>query len=688
MCSSTGVANHSAGQGGSPAGEDGWVMIEPSSINIAAGTTIQGGDITLFGGNDWTLKLSEEPVVESSGDITLAVGKNSVVDLTKNTKTILKSANQVNIFADEIRTDTGVTLANLIEAGNGIMTKPSKILYQFTLAGASYLTGQPGETIVMRLTLINNGPTADTYRLTSSSSESWRMGQLPAVVEVAGLDTIEFGTEVTLPATLGAQNTITITATSLTDPTVSATTDINVTVGNNPTASPPPDDTLSGTVYDQSGSPVAGATLTIGDETLTTDENGHWQIENPALTSGTLYDAQGNPLAGATIQLGDQTLTTDADGRWELTTQPLVTGSDSQNSPAADLFSSLPPQTPTCYASGLVDWVCNANGQQLTDLIVGPNGMIAYGTLVGTLTNQGWVSNLTLEPQSQLTGGIVTGYITNHGEMAEFEFRGAAVVGGTLAGDIFNTSQIGGYFRDVQLAAGTHLRGGQLAGEISGEAQAPALLEDLEIQAGSYLQYVTIGDGVKLAANVTLGEGVQFNHPSEDSRLVPKQPLESVACNTELPSLGVTAINAEGQVVETQCQCAGGVSVNSSPFEPVVKMRLADTVEIRGTVCVAPEQLGQLADLVVYLDYQPLNAATEEKQHYMLDSSGEVFPWDGQVAHLVAFQQTMLAAVQEVLLYQGQLATTGKLELFFGYRLMDGTLISNEQALEITIMNK
>jgi PKD repeat protein len=360
-------------------------------------------------------------------------------------------------------------------------------------------------------------------------------------------------------------------------------------------------------------------------------------------------------------------------------TEPLVT--DSQ----AISFSSLPPETPPCYASGLIDWVCNANGQKLTDLTVGPNGMIAYGTLVGTLTNQGRVSNLTLEPQSHITGGIVTGYILNRGEMANFEFRGAAIVGGVLAGDIFNTSQVCGYFRDVQLAAGTHLRGGQLAGEISGEVQAPALLEDLEIEAGSHLEYVTIGDGVKLAANITLGEGVQFNHPSEDPRLVPKQLLESVACNTDLPSLGVTAIDATGQVIETQCQCTGGVAVNGGSFEPTVKMRLADTVEIRGTVCVAPEQLGQLADLVVYLDYQPLNATAEEKQHYMLDSSGEVLPWDGQVVYLIAFQQTMLAAVQEVLLYQGQLATTGKLNLFFGYRLMDGTLISNEQAIEITI---
>ena len=178
-----------------------------------------------------------------------------------------------------------------------------------------------------------------------------------------------------------------------------------------------------------------------------------------------------------------------------------------------------PPQIPDYYAGGLIDWAYNAKGQQLTDLTVGPNGMISNGVLVGTLTNQGRVSNLTLESNSRLTGGIVTGYIDNHGEMADFEFRGAEIVGGTLAGEVINTSQVGGYFRDVQLAAGAHLRGGQLAGEISGDAQIPALLEDLEIQANSYLEYVMIGEEVKLATDITWGEGVQFLNPDEDPRL-------------------------------------------------------------------------------------------------------------------------------------------------------------------------
>jgi len=124
------------------------------------------------------------------------------------------------------------------------------------------------------------------------------------------------------------------------------------------------------------------------------------------------------------------------------------------------------------------------------------------------LNNQGWVSNLTLEASGQLEGGIVTGYITNRGTMANFEFRGALIKGGTLAGQIINTSPIGGYFQDVHLAANTHIHGGKLQGQISGEAQAPALLEHLEVKKGSRLRHVIIGEQVKLPADV-MQENVQ-----------------------------------------------------------------------------------------------------------------------------------------------------------------------------------
>jgi uncharacterized ubiquitin-like protein YukD len=220
-CAPPSCTSHNAGQGNLP-GRPGWVMIEPGFIEIAAGTEVKGGDITIFGGDDWTLKLSEQANIESYGDITLAVGKNSVIDLTGNTKRVLKAANQVKIFADDIRTDSGVTLADLLEAGNGIVQEPSKILYATTLVGPTQVNGQPGEVVPIRLTLINNGPAKDTYTLNVSDLSGWTFSPVTVAVEVPELDSVDIGITVTLPPTLGAENIITVLATSQADPSVKA----------------------------------------------------------------------------------------------------------------------------------------------------------------------------------------------------------------------------------------------------------------------------------------------------------------------------------------------------------------------------------------------------------------------------------------------------------------------------------
>ncbi|MDY6992827.1 MAG: hypothetical protein SVR94_09525, partial [Pseudomonadota bacterium] len=61
---------------------------------------------------------------------------------------------------------------------------------------------------------------------------------------------------------------------------------------------------------------------------------------------------------------------------------------------------------------------------------------------------------------------------------------------GTLAGQIENRSQVGGVFRDVQLAAGSTIRGGRLAGIIHGDPQNPARLEHVAIEAESQVSGV------------------------------------------------------------------------------------------------------------------------------------------------------------------------------------------------------
>jgi Leucine-rich repeat (LRR) protein len=606
---------------------------EPSTITLSTETQLQAQeDILIFGGNDWVLDLRHlsAGAISTLGNITLAVGKDGIIDLRGNTGKIFQAGGQFTVFTDTLWLDDGISLADLVAAPAGIVTHPSKIISQVILNGPEQITGEPQTTLPIELELINGGPEADVYYLTVSDAAGWKLSTLPSPIAVAGLGHETLQLNVTLPTTIDEQDAITITATSAAEPTVTSSTQIGVKVVEDPNQS---------------------ATTTV-------------EINKPPLITDNLANVAAN---------NDETVTTVPEV--EL---PPLTEIDSLTIPATSPFSLLPPQTPPCYTSGLVDWVCNANGQQLTDLTVGPNGMIAYGTLIGTLINQGWVSNLTLKSNSQLTGGIVTGYITNHGEMADFEFRGAAIVGGMLAGKISNTSQIGGYFRDVQLAAGTQLSSGQLVGNISGNAQAPALLEHVTIRSGSFIAGVKLGDGVIVEDNVTCGENVQAPTGVCQAASSSEPELQN------FPDLGVTASTQDGATVATHAVIRGGITVNGAPLASPATVTLADEVTIQGQIQVDPTQVGQAGEVVVYVEYTPLG--TNKPIDIMLNENGESVEWDSNLAHLAPFQVIpKLAESIDVLMYQGQLPVTGTLNIGLGYRLADGLVVHNLEPVEVNI---
>ncbi len=170
------------------------------------------------------------------------------------------------------------------------MSEPSKILYAATLTGPTQINGQPGEEVSIRFTLLNSGPTKDTYTLNVSDLSGWTFSPVTASVDVSELDSVDMGVTVTLPSTLGAENIVTVVATSQADPSVKAMAQTYVlvateemlknftvsedsllmrlnqelpadtetttpvvddnTVEDEPVTSPPSDDTLSSTVDD------------------------------------------------------------------------------------------------------------------------------------------------------------------------------------------------------------------------------------------------------------------------------------------------------------------------------------------------------------------------------------------------------------------------------------------------------
>jgi len=215
------------GSGNGNNGNKGRLTIEPNSISIT-NTTIEASDVSIYGSNDWTLDLNNmNGTIDATDNITLAVGDGGVVDLTGNTGTVLKAGNKVNIFSDAVMLDEGVELKDIIDAEE-IVTGPAKILRDVSLTGVSNVIGEPGDTVSVRVMLANNSPEKDTFTLTATDSAGSSLNQLPPSIELEGLEMAEFVVNVTLPATEGSKDAITVTAVSQSDPNAVSTMEMKV----------------------------------------------------------------------------------------------------------------------------------------------------------------------------------------------------------------------------------------------------------------------------------------------------------------------------------------------------------------------------------------------------------------------------------------------------------------------------
>ncbi|BAP54813.1 hypothetical protein THII_0516 [Thioploca ingrica] len=135
-----------------------------------------------------------------------------------------------------------------------------------------------------------------------------------------------------------------------------------------------------------------------------------------------------------------------------------------------------------------------------------------------------------------------------------------------------------------------------------------------------------------------------------------------------------------GETRVSAAQFWGGWSINAQGFFPEAQVTLADTVTVLGKIKVAPEDSGKKAEIVVYATYLPLSiAGVTSPQYLMLDTQGQVLSWDGKPKNLVPFQRDIvLEPMQIVYAYQGQLIVPAKVDVYLGYRLEDGTLVSSQ----------
>jgi len=73
---------------------------------------------------------------------------------------------------------------------------------------------------------------------------------------------------------------------------------------------------------------------------------------------------------------------------------------------------------------------------------------------------------------------------------------------------------------------------------------------------------------------------------------------------------------------------------------------------------------------------------------YMLDNKRRPLPWDGALSSLVAFQsRTALAPVVSVPIWNNPVDIVGELQIYFGYRLNEGLIVSSQdEVIEITLI--
>jgi len=385
-----------------------------------------------------------------------------------------------------------------------------------------------------------------------------------------------------------------------------------------------------------------------------------------------------------------------------------------------------------CPSDSILNRICNAQGRSIVELEIIEKGNLSNAVLEGILTNKGQVSNLTITKDGHLTGGIITGYIVSEGLMEDFEFQGASIIGGTLSGTIYNNSEIGGFFKNVQLAPNTHIIGGAIAGNIQGDCEAPAQLENVTLKANTQLSCVNqipeplTEDDEELPSETKESEepssetkdSEELPSETKDSEKLPSETTESeklpseTTDSEELPSEttdldelpsettdseklpileSAIAVNANGEITKSKALFSGGIAINTGPFESSATVTLSDGVDIRGRIEIASEHHGQVVDSLVVVAYQQRRGTGDRGQgtgplFLMLDENGDILPWDFDMGSLVIFQTVDAPAVViDVPIYQGQLSATGLINIYFGYRLMDGTVIYSPQTLDVML---
>jgi hypothetical protein len=170
------------------------------------------------------------------------------------------------------------------------------------------------------------------------------------------------------------------------------------------------------------------------------------------------------------------------------------------------------------------------------------------------------------------------------------------------------------------------------------------------------------GAGLEASAGITLGDKPIIGGDST---------IDQTACDK-----AAWGLNPQGEQIESKACFIGKVSIHDTrqPNHRMFSHSEAQTIKVLATIIIAPEHVGQVADILMV----GVRTTLTDETRYTRDGLNWV-RWDDQLGHLlVAEHYYQLPAIIEVPIYEGDLRfAPGEYTGFVGYRLQDGTIIYN-----------
>ena len=211
-------------------GQGGTFSWDPTIAMTGSKARWHSENIKIYGGENWTLDLRNlnAGAMSAISEITLAVGPGSVLDFRGVAKGALQAA-KVDIFADTILLDEGVTLSEIISTPH-LVVSPPKILYDFMIkVPRQILIGETEEIVFFDLFVLNNSPVEDTYTVKVTDSKGYELNvHSYQTFKVKALSKTELSLNVMLPSAVGASETLHLTVTSSGDPELVKGADIKI----------------------------------------------------------------------------------------------------------------------------------------------------------------------------------------------------------------------------------------------------------------------------------------------------------------------------------------------------------------------------------------------------------------------------------------------------------------------------